>query len=63
MGAPRDRLALLERQDVVDVGKAVRRAGFDRIDDAFRPAAAVHAHDFSVNLPDRLVARVCNFQV
>src|SRR4051794_27314365 len=43
--AAHDRLALLERQHVVDVGEAVRRALLDRVDDALRPAAAIHLHD------------------
>src|SRR3954449_3872602 len=43
--AAHDRLALLERQHVVDVGEAVRRALLDRVDDALGSAAAVHLHD------------------
>src|SRR5947209_2241160 len=42
--AAHDRLALFERQHVFDVGKAVRRALLDRVDDALRSAAAVHLH-------------------
>src|SRR3954470_22714570 len=43
--AAHDGFALLERQHVVDVRKALGRAQFDRVDDAFGPAAAVHLHD------------------
>src|SRR5712671_3849995 len=43
--AAHDRLALLERQHVVDAVEAVRGARLDRVDHALGPARAVAAHD------------------
>src|SRR5262245_53486624 len=43
--AAHDRLPALVRQHVVDVGKTAGRQLLDHIDDALRPAGAVHPHD------------------
>src|SRR5712672_1978939 len=43
--AAHDRLALLERQHVVDAAEAVGGARLDRVDHALGPAGAVHPHD------------------
>ena len=43
--AAHDRVALLERQHVVDAAEAVGRARFDCVDDALGAAFPVHPHD------------------